>query len=44
MATTLAGKQPYSHQINRGVQFISDTYNSSQGIGVPGNASMLLSR
>lgn len=44
MATTLAGKQPYSHQINRGVQFISDTYNSSQGIGVPGNESMLLSR
>ena len=44
MATTLAGKQPFSHQINRGVQFITDTYDSSQGTFMPGDQSMLLSR
>ena len=44
MATTLAGRQPFSHQINRGVQFITDTYTSSQGTSVPGDQSMLLSR
>ena len=44
MATTLAGRQNVKNQFNRGVQFISDTYASSQDTFQPNNESILLSR
>jgi len=44
MATTLAGRQSTKSQFNRGNQFISETYASSQDTFLPGNESILLSR
>lgn len=44
MATTLAGRQNVKSQFNRGVQFITDTYASSQDTYQPNNESILLSR
>jgi len=44
MAKTLAGRQNVKSQFNRGVQFITDTYASSQDTFQPNNESMLLSR
>jgi hypothetical protein len=44
MATTLAGKRPYNQLVNRGLEFIQDTYSSSQDEFMPNNESILLSR
>ena len=44
MATTLAGRKPYNQLINRGLEFIQDTYSSSQDEFMPNNESILLSR
>ena len=44
MATTLAGRKPYNQLVNRGLEFIQDTYSSSQDEFMPNNESILLSR
>ena len=44
MATTLPGKKPYNQLVNRGYEFIQDTYSSSQDEFMPNNESLLLSR